>query len=622
MKKAIKYVLSAAAVVAIIAAIIAVVLVFVLKKDDAHGESDKTTLEPIEPKTSTKPGTSVATKTTQKPSQKPSQEPSKEPTKPSKPTLPPGSTSSQPPSKAGFRCLFVGDLYNYGHNGDAYELEADLIADVAHDLYSEYGGSSIGLWAYGYTNFPRNADSGLKNMKKNYNDFLKDLNGMIYHDTNAPLSTAEAIEQLNQLKSSKDVVNCLVFFSAERKVGQLPVIYPRQLPVDIVVAVGLNDTDLSSRVQKENGISVSVPIHYMDKDVKAIVDAITKKIKPTPKPTTTVKTTTTAPPSAPVHCLFAGDLYNYGHNADDYDMEADLMDAVAYDLFGRSSQSSLGLWAYGYTNFSKDPSTSLGRIRKNHEDFKGDLVSFDYVKISDPLTTKTAIEALNAMRDNNKRINCLVFYSAIKNTNGLPTIDPENLGLEKVVAVGLDNANLNALLPSNGIAVSVPKHFLDSHVTQIVNAIMGRPTPVTTRTTLTTKAPETTMTTKKPTSTVPSMDGPKCLVVGDVYNFGHEAEKYGDEAELIALIGFDFLLDSDGGLGLAFWAYGYTQFSKNVNDSLKEIRRNYDEFARDVVKMKYTDIANPLSSESAIKAINEMYDSQRRVNCLVFFSAQ
>ncbi|RCN51842.1 hypothetical protein ANCCAN_01930 [Ancylostoma caninum] len=78
------------------------------------------------------------------------------------------------------------------------------------------------------------------------------------------------------------------------------------------------------------------------------------------------------------------------------------------------------------------------------------------------------------MRDNEKRINCLVFYSAAKNTTGLPKIDPKYLGLEKIVAVGLDNANLKALIPSNGIDVMVPKRFVDAHVDRIVNAIMKR----------------------------------------------------------------------------------------------------------------------------------------------------
>ncbi|RCN51837.1 hypothetical protein ANCCAN_01925 [Ancylostoma caninum] len=393
-------------------------------------------------------------------------------------------------------------------------LEADLLADVAHDLYNGYDGTTIGLWAYGYTNFSRWADSGLKNMRKNYNDFIKDLNGMVYYETDVPYSTAEAIEQLNQLNSSPDIVNCLVFFSAERDIGSLPMLYAVYLPLEVLVAVGLNDTDLSSRVHPRLGIPVSVPMHYLDKDVKTIVNAITKKEKPTPKPTTKAPTTTTEPPPSKdaVHCLFAGDLYNYGHNAEDYELEADLMDAVAHDLFEFSPKSSLGLWGFGYTNFSKDPATSLSKIRKNYADFKGDLTGFGYVNINDPLATKAAIEAINAMRDNANRINCLVFYSSTKSTSGLPKIDPEYLGLERIVAVGLNDVYLYDLVPRHGAAVSVPKHFLDADVTRVVNAIM-RPVPKTT-------------TTKKPTTTAPSQKVPDCLFVGDLYNYGANHDDY------------------------------------------------------------------------------------------------
>ncbi|KAL6736463.1 hypothetical protein Aduo_006814 [Ancylostoma duodenale] len=347
-------------------------------------------------------------------------------------------TTTKP--KPTHKCLFVGDVFSYAKNQEAYDLEADLIADVAHDLYNGFDGSTIGLWAYGYTNFSKYAVTGLQNMRKNYDDFIKDLNGMVYYETDIPLSTAKAIEHLNRLISSPDIVNCLVFFSAEQDVSYLPYLNPVYLPLEVVVAVGLNDTDFSSRLNQEIGIPVSVPIHYVDNDVKAIVDAITEKEKPSPKPTTPAPTTTTEPPPSKdaIRCLFTGDLYNYGHNDEDYELEADLMDAVAHDLFQLSPQSSLGLWAFGYTNFSKDPTTSLSKIRRNYKNFHGDLDGFGYVRTSNPLDTKAAIEAINAMRDNANRINCLVFYSSTKKGYDLPKIDPEHLGLEKVVAVGLD----------------------------------------------------------------------------------------------------------------------------------------------------------------------------------------
>ncbi|RCN51833.1 hypothetical protein ANCCAN_01921 [Ancylostoma caninum] len=170
-------------------------------------------------------------------------------------------------------------------------MEADLIADVAHDLFTAFRSSSIGLWAYGHTKFSKSADSALKRMRKKYSDFIIELKLMKYFEIDDPLSTAAAIEQLNRLASSKDVVDCLVFFSAQQDVQSLPTLYPVNLPVDTVVAIGLNDTDLHDRVHPNLGIAISVPFKYADSDVKSIVDAITKRTKPTRKPKTTKPTT-------------------------------------------------------------------------------------------------------------------------------------------------------------------------------------------------------------------------------------------------------------------------------------------------------------------------------------------
>ncbi|KAL6736461.1 hypothetical protein Aduo_006814 [Ancylostoma duodenale] len=600
-------------------------------------------------------------------------------------TVPTPRPTTPVPPGTGQNCLLVADMSNFGRDMNKYEIEADLIADVAHDLYNGFDGSTIGLWAYGYTNFSKYAVTGLQNMRKNYDDFIKDLNGMVYYETDIPLSTAKAIEHLNRLISSPDIVNCLVFFSAEQDVSYLPYLNPVYLPLEVVVAVGLNDTDFSSRLNQEIGIPVSVPIHYVDNDVKAIVDAITEKEKPSPKPTTPAPTTTTEPPPSKdaIRCLFTGDLYNYGHNDEDYELEADLMDAVAHDLFQLSPQSSLGLWAFGYTNFSKDPTTSLSKIRRNYKNFHGDLDGFGYVRTSNPLDTKAAIEAINAMRDNANRINCLVFYSSTKKGYDLPKIDPEHLGLEKVVAVGLDDAKLNDLVPHNGVAVSVPKHFLDSHVTQIVNAIMRRPAPKTT----TTKKPTTTARTEK----VPDclfvgdlynfgenhddydleaelMDAvsydlfgvssqsslglwaknadqlPKlelenlglekviavgldtpikpydCLIVGDLYNFGHNFDFYDIEADLIDAIGYD-LFDIVPGSSLGLWAYGYSNFSTDPKSSLDKIRKNYKDFKSDVGKFNHYALDDSVvSTRKAIDALNALRDNGKRINCLVFLS--
>ncbi|RCN51832.1 hypothetical protein ANCCAN_01920 [Ancylostoma caninum] len=531
-----------------------------------------------------------------------------------------GTDSDKSKPKA-FNCLFVGDVFNYGTDQDAYEMEADLIADVAHDLFTAFRSSSIGLWAYGHTKFAKSADSALKRMRKKYSDFIIELKLMKYFEIDDPLSTKAAIEQLNRLPSSKDVVDCLVFFSAQQDVQSLPMLYPVNLGADTVVAVGLNDTDLYDRVHPSFGIAISVPIKYADSDVKSIVDAITKRTKPTRKPKTTTSTTvrsstvppvttkepvttktptttalhpvttekpsttkestTTALPSWRPDCLFIGDLYNYGDDEDAYDQEGELIDAVAYELFDSTSVSSLGLWAFGYTNFPKQPSISLEKMRKNYNDFQRDLANFSYVNISDPMETKSAIEAINAIRDNGARINCIVFFSSTKSTQGLPRIAPEPIGVEKVVGVGVNNANLDAILPANGIGVRIPKFFMDNHVSEVVNAIVSRPQPITTRI----------------TTTEPSYKRRDCIFVGDLYNFGNNTESYDQEMRFISDVAYDLLDPWWYKTSAGFWAYGYTNFSKFANSSLEHMTKDYNKFHHELVKMEYVKIADPMTTK-------------------------
>ncbi|EYC06850.1 hypothetical protein Y032_0073g735 [Ancylostoma ceylanicum] len=305
-------------------------------------------------------------------------------------------------------------------------------------------------------------------------------------------------------------------------------------------------------------------------------------------------------------CLVIGDLFNYGHDEDAYEQEGELIDAVAYELFESTSLSSLGLWAFGYTSFSKRPSGSLEKMRKNYDDFQSDLVDFDYVNISDPLDIKAAIDAINAMRDNGGRINCLVLFSPLKDTTGVPSIEPVPIGVEKVVGVGLNNVNLEALLPGNGLAVKVPRNFLDEHVSAVVNAIISRPQPITTRI----------------TTTEPSFARRDCIFVGDLFNYGNDTDSYDQEMNFISDLVYDFLDPWYYKTTAGFWAYGYTNFSKSANTSLETMTKNYYKFNEELLKMEYFNTTDPWTTKEAIEELNRMYVSGRRANCIVFFSAQ
>ncbi|ETN74995.1 hypothetical protein NECAME_12582 [Necator americanus] len=316
------------------------------------------------------------------------------------------------PALKPIKCVFVGDLFNFEDDVDAYYEESELINKVGHDLFDVYPNVAIGFWAYGHTNISKSPNVALENMRKKYDYFMIDLMDMEYIKTDKPTSTAK------------------------QDTTQLPKLNPINMGLERIVAIGFNSTDLNGIIA-DNGVALSVPYHYLEDDVNLIIDAILGRYKltttsdpptttttkkpsdistpkvPSTTTTTAKKSTTTAKPAPIRHdCLFVGDLYNYGDNVDSYDLEGDLIHKVGHDLFDRSPHSSIGLWAYGYTNFSKSVETSLEKMRGKLDDFVNDLRLMEYFKIQDPLTTVNAIEKLNEAQDPKGRANCLVFFSA------------------------------------------------------------------------------------------------------------------------------------------------------------------------------------------------------------------
>ncbi|KHJ76177.1 hypothetical protein OESDEN_24203 [Oesophagostomum dentatum] len=96
-----------------------------------------------------------------------------------------------------------------------------------------------------------------------------------------------------------------------------------------------------------------------------------------------------------------------------------------------------------------------------------------YIEKSDPMTTEKAIQVINNLSSIDTRINCLVFFSAQKNTQQLPLINPINKGITRIVAVGYDSTDLTKVVGTRGVAVSVPYYWKESDVENVVKAIQG-----------------------------------------------------------------------------------------------------------------------------------------------------
>ncbi|KHJ95418.1 hypothetical protein OESDEN_04633 [Oesophagostomum dentatum] len=112
------------------------------------------------------------------------------------------------------KCLFVGDLYNYGKDVDKYANEIRFVDSIGRDYFGlEEAKATAGLWAYGYTTFPPSPD--LNKFIGTYTEFSKELQNIELIDVVSPMSTSRAIEVINDLKDGDPRVNCLVFFSAQ-----------------------------------------------------------------------------------------------------------------------------------------------------------------------------------------------------------------------------------------------------------------------------------------------------------------------------------------------------------------------------------------------------------------------
>ncbi|ETN74997.1 hypothetical protein NECAME_12584, partial [Necator americanus] len=255
-----------------------------------------------------------------------------------------------------------------------------FLSELAHDFLKGKLQSSVALWVYGFTNYPKSPD--LSKTHRNYEDFVTELRNVVYTNIKDPLTTGRAIEVLNKLQDNAKQANCLVFFSAQENTKLLPMLDPQNANFERIVAVGFNSTDLNE-VVGDRGTAVPVPRYYLDGHVQNVLDAIYGRYVPetTEEPETTPKPL----PSTTLKPIKTTDMYNFGKEENHYEIEHRFLVLLGYDFFEELPQSSLGLWAYGYTRYTKSP--NLDKMSRNYEEFINDMENMEYTHTNDPLTT-------------------------------------------------------------------------------------------------------------------------------------------------------------------------------------------------------------------------------------------
>ncbi|KHJ88948.1 hypothetical protein OESDEN_11247 [Oesophagostomum dentatum] len=240
-------------------------------------------------------------------------------------------------------------------------------------------------------------------------------------------------------------------------------------------------------------------------ETKTVPTVTTTSVKPGTETSTTTQESTisgsTAPPTPEpedqLRCLFVGDMYNFASQKESYEREAEFISDLAYDFFVHRKVSKKGaVWAYGYVDSPKAP--NLDKVSSGYSTFRKALEEIDYCSTCTPLTTSDAIEIINNLKEDDRRVNCLVFFSSQKNTDTLPRLAPKNKEIKRIVAVALNNTNLAKVVGDRGVALRVPDYYLDSDVERVLKAILRKHKPTPTPTIRTT--PELTTTPKLTTA--------------------------------------------------------------------------------------------------------------------------
>ncbi|KAK6739140.1 hypothetical protein RB195_020919 [Necator americanus] len=381
-------------------------------------------------------------------------------------------------------CLFVGDLYNFGSNNEAYDEEGNLIADIGYSLLEQSPTSTIGFWAYGHTKIPKSPITALDRMSQKYVDFVHALEEMEYVQVEDPLSTSQAIEVINKADDKSNRANCLIFFSAQPDSENLPRLDPKNMNIDRIVAIGFNSTDLSY-ITAKNAVALSIPYEYNSAHVDAVIKAIkitTKKTSKVNSPASPRRQTTRrqistreVPDINEPHCVYAGDLLNFGNDTILYEKERDFIIKIGKKIFESGTRSRAGFWTYGYTSGPRGVKSTFENMVENVDDFISDVnKKMKYEAVEKPnLTTKGAIANLNNASDGNRNANCLVFFTGIEDPTGLSKLNPsKNVKLDRIVAVSLKGSDLsNIVVKPKGTAVNVSSDFTDEDVKNVVDAI-------------------------------------------------------------------------------------------------------------------------------------------------------
>ncbi|KHJ80510.1 hypothetical protein OESDEN_19815, partial [Oesophagostomum dentatum] len=183
-------------------------------------------------------------------------------------------------------------------------------------------------------------------------------------------------------------------------------------------------------------------------------------------------------PGPKTHCIFAGDLLNFGKDEyakSEVQREGSFILGIAKTLFDRPLNSAAAIWVYGYTRDRRVFKVTNDTMFNNYKDFENKLKEKMKIvpDVTNPGKNSRAVSLPKNFIDIGHNANCIVFLTAVNDVNAfenatLKTVFDKE---DKKVAVSLKSVDVSKIVPE-GEAVKVSKNYTKDDVNRVVKAIL------------------------------------------------------------------------------------------------------------------------------------------------------
>ncbi|CAJ0605223.1 unnamed protein product [Cylicocyclus nassatus] len=251
-------------------------------------------------------------------------------------------------------------MENFNEN-QTHEIDGQkkLIKDLGKKVIDTNSNSSAGLWTYGNVNQAKKFGDVFDDMVCNFSSFaLKAEDLFCFGEERSPPGGENLIDHINQAGDKYNVANCLLFLTGskeEKPVWKIDPIYD----YNRIVIISLQGSEPTEPPEAFNGTSSTMITTRVQSTTAFIHPSVStsSQTKFFINTTKTLHSTTTRKstqkPTAPIHCMFVGDVFNLSNDTTtspiNYEDERAMLDQAG-ELLLEKRGNTAGIWAYGHVN--------------------------------------------------------------------------------------------------------------------------------------------------------------------------------------------------------------------------------------------------------------------------------